>query len=201
MTNLDSEIYRLIDLMPASGRMWCKLVSTPGQATLISTDFPMPWTRSRQILINFDLWSQLPRPQRDLLLLRTVSWLTEIKWFKPDIYQGVVLAGVVGTLVEAAQGDVVGIVAAGGLTTLAGVRIWRSNRSSQVELIADEAAIRVAQRRGYSEADAARHLMAAIESAAQIEGRPSLSFNELLRSQNLRAIAGLSTVNIPETLR
>jgi len=72
-------------------------------------------------------------------------------------------------------------------------RIWRDNRSSQVELDADETAIIVALRRGYSEAEAAGHLLSAIESVAQIEGR-NLDFNELIRCQNLRAISGISAV-------
>ena len=72
-------------------------------------------------------------------------------------------------------------------------RIWRSNRSSQVELNADEGAIRVALRRGCKEAEAAGHLLGAIEAVAQIEGR-SLDFNELIRCQNLKAISGISAV-------
>lgn len=196
-----AEMGRLIDLMPASGRMWCKLMSQPMQSTVIATEFPLPWSRDRQITINFSLWEQLPRPQRDLLLLRTVSWLTRIQWFKVDVYQGLVAAGVVSTLVELVQVDAVGIVASGGLTALAGWQIWRKNRSSQAEIDADEAAIQIAQRRGYTDADAAHHLCAAIESVAQLEGRPSLSFTELIRTQNLKAIAGLSPVAVPESVR
>ena len=67
--------------------------------------------------------------------------------------------------------------------------------------VADEAAIRVAQRRGYSQTEAAQHLLSAIEAVAQIEGRPSLNFTELIRCQNLRAIAGLSPVGIPEKIK
>ncbi|MGL5879782.1 MAG: DUF3318 domain-containing protein, partial [Xenococcaceae cyanobacterium] len=115
--------------------------------------------------------------------------------------QGVVLAGLLGTVVEIVQGDVVGTVAAGALTAIAGTRIWRNNRSSQIEVEADEAAVRVAGRRGYAEAEAAQHLLSAIEAVAQMEGRPTLDFMELLRRQNLQAIAGLSSVGIPETLR
>ncbi len=196
-----TEMGRLIDLMPASGRMWCKLVSQPSQPTVIDTDFPLPWNRDRQIMINFDLWEQLPQPQRDLLLLRTISWVTRIQWFKVDVYQGLVAAGVVGTLVELVQADVVGIAAAGGLTALAGWQIWRKNRSSQTELEADENALKIAQRRGYGETDAARHLYEAIESVARIEDRSSLSLTELLRCQNLKAIAGLSPINVPESVR
>ncbi len=91
------------------------------------------------------------------------------------------------------QPDAIGTAIAGGLTGLAVTRIWRDNRSSQVELNADEGAIRVALRRGYSEAEAAGHLLGAIETVAQIEGR-SWDFNELIRCQNLRAISGISAV-------
>lgn len=194
------EIRRLLDIMPASGRMMTKIVIKPEQAKVIDATFPLPWNRERPIYINFDLWRRLTKPQRDLLLLRTVSWLTGVKWFKPDIYQGIAIAGILGAFVESAQADAVGIVAAGGLTTLAMLRIWRTNRSQQTELDADEAAIRVAQRRGYSEAEAAQHLLSAIEGVAKIEGRSGLEFTELIRSQNLRAIAGLSSVAVSEGL-
>ncbi len=193
------EIRRLLDVMPASGRMMTKIVIKPEQAKVIDATFPLPWNRERPIYINFDLWRRLTKAQRDLLLLRTVSWLIGVKWFKPDIYQGMAIAGILGTFVESAQADPVGIVVAGGLTTLAMVRIWRTNRSQQTELDADQAAIRVAQRRGYSEAEAAQHLLSAIEGVAKIEGRSGLEFIELIRSQNLRAIAGLSSVSVPES--
>lgn len=194
------EIRRLLDIMPASGRMMTKIVIKPEQVKVIDATFPLPWNRERPIYINFDLWRRLTKPQRDLLLLRTVSWLTGVKWFKPDIYQGMAIAGIFGAVVESTQADAVGIVVAGGLTTLSMVRIWRTNRSQQTELDADEAAIRVAQRRGYSEAEAAQHLLSAIEGVAKIEGRSGLEFTELIRSQNLRAIAGLSSVAVPESL-
>ncbi len=198
--NLDFEMRRLLDVMPASGRMATKLISKPEQRVVVDSTFPNPWGRDRPIWINFDLWDRLSRPQRDLLILRTVCWLTGVKWFRPSLYQGVVLAGVVGGIVELVQGDPVGMIAAGGLTAIAGAQIWRANRSTQTELDADEAALRVAQRRGYEESDAARHLLSAIEAVAEIEGR-SLNFTELLRSQNLRSIAGVSPVGVPARAR
>ncbi|MGH2414644.1 MAG: DUF3318 domain-containing protein, partial [Microcystaceae cyanobacterium] len=95
--NLESEISRLLDVMPASGRMLTKIVSKPQQSKVIDIFFPMPWNRdSRPIYINFELWRRLSKPQRDLLILRAVSSLTGIKWFKPDIYQGVALAALLG---------------------------------------------------------------------------------------------------------
>lgn len=196
-----AEIRRLLDIMPASGRMMTKIVSKPEQSQVIDSSLPLPWNRERLIFINFDLWRRLSKPQRDLLLLRNVSWLTGVKWFKPDIYQGVVLAGLLGTIVEFVQVDAVGVLVAGGLTAIATTQIWRSSRSSQTELNADEAAIRVAIRRGYNETEAAQHLLSAIESVAKIEGRPGLDFTELIRHQNLRAIAGLSPVGVPEKIK
>ena len=197
----DLEIRQLMDILPASGRMLTQITSKPEQSGVIDHPFPMPWVRERGIWINFDLWSRLPRPQRDLLILRSTSWLTGVKWFRPQLYQGVVAIGALGAVVQLVQADVVGTIVAGGLSAVAGAQIWRSNRSTERELEADEAALRVAQRRGYTEAEAARHLLAAIETVADLEGRPSLSFMELLRCQNLRAIAGLSSVGIPEGLK
>ena len=195
------EIRRLLDLMPASGRMMTKITSKPEQSKVIYCPPPVPWKPERPIFINFDLWRRLSKPQRDLLLLRNVNWLIAVKWFKPDIYQGVVLAGLIGATVQLVQADVVGVAIAGGLTAIAGTRIWRASRSSQAELDADEAAIRVAQRRGYSEAEAAEYLLSAIETVAQIEQRPSLTFTELLRCQNLRALSGLSPVGVPQGIK
>ncbi|MBW4683664.1 MAG: DUF3318 domain-containing protein [Komarekiella atlantica HA4396-MV6] len=193
------EIRRLLDVMPASGRMTTKIVSKPEQSKVIQADFPLPWNRERPIYINFDLWRRLTKPQRDLLLLQMVSWLTGVKWFKPDIYQGVVLVGLLGGLIESTQSDVVGIAVAGGLSAIALTRIWRTNKSQESELNADAAAIRIGQRRGYSEVEAAEHLLSAIEAVAKIEGRSGLNFTELIRCQNLRAIAGLSSVGMPES--
>lgn len=199
--NPEPEIRRLIELLPASGRMLTKIVSKPQQTTVIDSPFPLPWSQARPIYINFDLWRRLPKPQRDLLLLRTVSWLVSIKWFKPDLYQGVVLAGLLGGILELAQGDAVGVVVATGLSAIAGTQIWRGTRSSHRELEADENAIKIATRRGYTETEAAKHLLAAIESVAQVEGRYSLNFTELIRSQNLKAIAGFSSVGVPDTIK
>ena len=198
--NPEPEIRRLLDVMPASGRMMSKIINKPQQSKIIECEFPLPWNRDRPIYINFDLWRLLSKPQRDLLILRTVSFLGNFKWFKPDIYQGAALAGIVGTVIELLQSDPVGIAIAGGLTGLAMTRIWRDNRSSQVELDADETAIRVAGRRGYSEAEAARHLLSAMEAVAQIEQR-GLDFNELIRCQNLKAISGISAVGVPDNVR
>ncbi len=184
------EVRRLSELMPASARNKVKILSKPEQQKVIDASFPFPWHRERQIYINFDLWRNLAKAQRDLLLLRTVCWLTEVRWFKPDIYQGVVLAGLLGGLIESVQGDAVGVVASGGLSAIAILRILRTNRSQESEITADLAAINLVQRRGYSEAEAAEHLLNAIEAVTKIEKRSGLNFIELIRMQNLRSIAG-----------
>lgn len=200
MINPEPEIRRLLDVMPASGRMTSKLVSKPEQRVAIDAPFPMPWMRDRPIYINFDFWSRLSRPQRDLLILRTVAWLSAVKWFKPNVNLALVGVGALGVGIEVMQQDFVGIAAASALSAIALSQIWRSNRSSRIELDADDMALKVSQRRGYSETEAARHLISAIELVAQLEGR-GLSFTELMRMQALKAIAGLSPVGIPEALR
>ncbi len=200
--NIEPEIRRLLDLMPASGRMYTKIVSKSQQNQVINAPFPMPWKMSdRYIYINFNLWRRLSKPQRDLLLLRAVSNVLGIKWFKPSWDRGIVLAGLLGVALEGIQGDSVGIVVAGGLSAIAASQIWRNNRSIQKELEADETAIKVAQRRGYIETEAAAHLLSAIEAVAEIEGRLSLNFSELIRTQNLKTIANISPIGVPQGVR
>lgn len=198
----DVEIRRLKELMPASGRMYCKIVSKPEQTKVVALELPWPWKReNRPIAINFDLWQQLKRAERDLLLLRSAVWLTDVQWFKPDIYQGLAAIGLVGTIAELTQGDVTGVIAAAGLSAIALRQLWRGYRSTKREIEIDEQAVQLATRRGYSETEAAGHLLLGIESAAKLEGRSSLTFNELIRTQNLRGIANLSAVRVPESVR
>jgi hypothetical protein len=199
--SIESEISRLLDIMPASGRMLTKIVSKPQQSKVIDVSFPMPWKRdSRPIYINFDLWRRLSKTQRDLLILRATTVLIGVKWFKPDIYQGIALAGLAGLTTELIQGDAIGIVVAAGLSAIAANQIWRNNRSVQRELDADDAAIKIAIRRGYTEVEAAQNLLEAIEVVTKIEARP-LNFAELIRCQNLKAIANISPVSVPETVK
>jgi hypothetical protein len=199
--SIEQEIRRLQDLMPASGRMLTKIVSKSQQSQVINFLFPLPWKRNnRCIYINFDLWQRLSKPQKDLLLLRTVSFLIGIKWFKPDLYQGITLAGLISLTVEMIQVDAVGIIVAGGLTAIAASQIWRQNRSLEKELEADESALKIALRRGYSEVEAATSLLEGIEAVAKIERRRGLNFSELIRSQNLRSIANLTQVGVPGNL-
>jgi hypothetical protein len=198
--NPESEIRRLLDVMPASGRMFIKLVSKPDQKLVIAAPAPLPWMGDRPVYINFDLWSRLSRSQRDLLILRTVSWTINVQWFQPSPMLGLTALGAIGLGIEWAQQDFVGVAAASGLSAIALLQIWRTNKSARNELEADEKALKIAQRRGYTETDAAHALLSAIESVAQNEGR-MLSFVELLRCQALKAIGGLSPVGIPDELR
>jgi hypothetical protein len=71
----------------------------------------------------------------------------------------------------------------------------------QRELDADEAAIKVATRRGYNATEAAKNLLEGIEEAAQLEGRSSLNFTELIRCQNLKAMANLSPIGVPDAVK
>ena len=196
--NPDLEIRRLLDVMPASGRMLTKIIPQPEQPTVLAYRPGLPWNQERPVLINFDLWHQLPEPQRDLLMLSTVQWLTASNWLKPNLYLGLALAGAVGAIAELVQGDMIGFAVAGGLSALAGTQIRRINRGLQLQL---EAAVHVAQRRGYSEAEAAQHLFSAIQAVAKLEGQAQPTFDQLIRCQNLRAIAGLSKTSVPEILR
>lgn len=189
MMDPNTEIRRLLDIVPASGRMTIKIISKPEQNQVISAEFPLPWIQSKPVYINFELWRQLKKPQRDLLILYHTSWLIGIKWIQPDIYQGAVLVGLLGGVIETLQGDIVGLVIAGGLTVTSGVKLWQNNKSQELQLKADKTAIAIAQNRGYSESEAAGHLLTAIETVAKLEGRLGLNFNELIRCQNLRAIA------------
>jgi len=198
--DVDREIRRLLDLMPASGRMNCKLVPQPKQSSAIVVPLPLPWTVVRPIFINLSLWLELPLPERDMTLLRAVAWLGEVRWWKGGAYPALTVVGFMASGVELVQGDAMGMVSALGLTTVTAWQIWRGNRSPKLELAADEQALAVAQRRGYSQTDAVRHLLGAIEHLATIEGRSGLEFNELIRCQNLRAMARLSSVSVPDSL-
>ncbi|MGK7929915.1 MAG: DUF3318 domain-containing protein [Microcystaceae cyanobacterium] len=200
--NPDVEIRRLLDVMPASGRMLTKIISSPQQSKVIDAPFPVPWKRSdRPIYLNFSLWSRLSQGQRDLAILRVACLLSNVTWFKLDPYQGATLIGLVGLIAEFLQGDAVGAVVATGLTAIAANRVWRNNRSVQRELDADESALKVALRRGYTEVEAARNLLDSIEAIADLEGRSVLNFTELIRRQHLKVFANLSPVNVPDSVK
>ena len=179
--------------------MKTRIVIEDRQSTVVEAPFPRPWQRSHVITINWGLWQELTVSQRDLLFLHNVCWLMSVKLVKPELYQGVAAVGLLGTVFELFQTDAVGIVAAGGLTAIAASQVWRSNTGNQAKLDADDTAIRVAQRRGYSERDAVRHLLEAIETVPLIEGRGGMSYPELLRAQQLKSRLG--TVNTPPAAR
>jgi hypothetical protein len=204
MLHSDPEVSRLLNLIPASSRIFTKIVDQPNQSKVLTIQFPYAYRKSflggRSIAINFRLWQQLPEPQRDLLLLRTVSWVTTVRWFKPDFYQGAVAVGLVGVVGEFFEGDLTGLIVAMGLVGIGLHQVWRVNHSAQRELEVDLLAVRSAGRQGYPESEAARHLLEGIEAVACLEGRISLSFLELLRCQNLRSIAELSAAPVPNRL-
>ena len=196
--NINEEISRLRDLLPASWRMTTSIKSKPEQLEAISSSQILPWTKGIQIGINFRLWRQLAEAERDLLVLHNISWRLQTKRLQTGAYQGVAAMSLVGGIVEAVQGDVTGIAIAILLGTIGINQIVRGNKSSQVQVQADNEAIEIAQKRGYGEAEAARALLEAIPAAARLMGRNTPEFTELIRCQNLRAIAGLSKTPIPD---
>ena len=201
MINTNAEITRLKDLMPASGRMKTRIMMDDRQSTVIDVPFPRPWHTSHPITLNWNLWQELPAHQRDLLFLHAVCWVSSVQLLKPELYQGIAGIGLLGTVFELFQADAVGILAAGGLTALAATQVWRTNTGTQAKLDADEMAIRVAQRRGYSEPEAVQALLEGIEAVPSIEGRGGLNYVELLRTQKLRSqLAGIS-MPPPDRLR
>ncbi|MGB3308922.1 MAG: DUF3318 domain-containing protein [Nodosilinea sp.] len=199
MVNPNAEISRLRELMPASARMKTKLMLNDRQLSVIKAEFPRPWQQAHSVSINLDLWHQLAVSDRDLLFLRTVCWVTLANVLKPSWYQAVAGAGLAGGLVELLQGDAVGIVAAAGVTALAGWQIWRGVNGPQTDIAADDKAVQVAQRRGYEQAKAAAALIRAIEAVPPLEGRQVLTVNELIRCQNLRVQTGRSEFPVPES--
>jgi hypothetical protein len=187
--NQNLEIRRLIELMPASGRMHTKIIPKPQQARVIAFNLPKPWQRGqRHIYINFDLWRNLTPGERDLILLRVVVYLTRIRWFKLDWYQAIAGAGLLGAAVEFSQGDGMGVIMALGITTIAGSQIWKKMKSADRELEADHEAIKVAMRRGYTETNAAQALLDAIMAISTMETQGKLNFVELLRCQKLKQL-------------
>ncbi|MFG3816691.1 DUF3318 domain-containing protein [Limnothrix redekei] len=93
MPNPEPEILRLLDLLPASARMTIKIVGRSEQPQVLSSALPLPWQRERPIYVNFELWRRIPRPQRDLLMLRQSCWVMGVRWVEPNWYQGAALVG------------------------------------------------------------------------------------------------------------
>lgn len=195
--NPEVEAQRLRELLPASGRMNTQICPARKGRLVIEVPFPRPWQVSnRKIYINYATWSQLSLGQRDLLLLRTVSWLTQIRWFRADWYQGLAAVAAGSLVFELVQQDAVGMIVAGGLGAIALRQLWQDFRSPAREIDADSEAIRIAQRRGYDLTDAVEHLLSAIQLLPQLEGRGTLSYVELLRVQNLKAQRNLGAATL-----
>ncbi len=199
VVNPNAEINRLRELMPASARMKTKLMLNDRQSDVIQAEFPLPWRRTQTVSMNLDLWQQLNLPERDLLFLRTVCWVTLANLLKPNWYQAMAGAGLVGGTFELLQGDAIGVIAAGGVTALAVWQLWRGAKGPGIEIAADDKAVQVAQRRGYDQAAAAAALIRAIEAVPPLEGRQVLTVNELMRCQNLRVQTGMSDAPVPES--
>ena len=197
--NINEEIARLRDLLTASWRMHTAVKSKPEQIELITSLPILPWQKGTQVNINFRQWRQLPEAERDLLLLCEVSWREQTKWLQVGTYQGVAALSLIGGIVETTQGDVTGMAIAILLGTIGVNQILRGNQSSQRKVQSDNEAIAIAQKRGYTEVEAAKALLEAIPAAARLSGRNAPEFTELIRCQNLRAIAGLSKTRVPET--
>jgi hypothetical protein len=199
--NPASEINRLADLLPASWRMASKIRNLPDQPQVIASNPILPWSSVSEVTINFKLWMQLSPAYQDLLLIREVAWRQRERWFALGTYQFVALGASVGMISQLWQSDPVGIVASGGLLAIAIRQLWQTNRSSETQLEADSDALRVAVKRGYEETAAAKTLLEAIQTVAKLEGRNAPEFLELLRCQNLRAIAGLTNITVPTELK
>jgi Protein of unknown function (DUF3318) len=195
--NAAQEINRLADLLPASWRMSSKIKQKPEQPEVITSSPILPWSSTSQIMINFRLWSQLTPTHQDLLLIREAGWRQREKWFTVGTYQVITLGAVMSAIGELVQADPLGITVSAGLGAIAVNQIWRKNRSNEIQLEADQDALKVAVKRGYTEIMAAKTLLEAIQTVAKLEGRSAPDFVELIRCQNLRAIAGLSNVTVP----
>jgi Protein of unknown function (DUF3318) len=204
MNDSSQEIMRLEDLLPASWRMQTKVIGGLERVPLIISTAPVPWANRTKISLNLRLWSQLSRSQRDLIFLQEVAGRLSTRWFAPGIYQGLTLLALCATIWQLTQSDIAGGAVGLLLTLLVADRVKRRQSGLQARLRADEESIRIAQKRGYDQKEAARSLLAGLEAKAMItesNGRADLAvdyqFELLIRCQNLRAIAGISDVVIP----
>jgi hypothetical protein len=194
-----TEIARLKDLLPASWRMNTVIKSSLEQGQVISSTMPQPWQKTIKVMLNFSLWDKLSRVERDLLLLREVSFRQQTSWFRIGPYQAITGFAGVGAVLQLNQTDLAGAAIALMLGLISGWQVWRQSQSEQVQLQADLEAIKAAERRGYTEITATQALLEAIAHCAQLEGRTTPTFTELLRSQQLRAILGEAAVPSPTT--
>jgi len=184
---LDTEINHLLDLMPASGRMYTKIVSKTSQSKIIDYSFVRPWQKSAcPVYINFELWQGLSRLERDLLLLWAVSKLLKKRQFKPSLKMVIIASGLLALVIETSQGNAFGVIASGALVTFVARGVWRKYSSGDPaqEIETDEETVATAIRRGYTSSQALRGLLGAIEKTAQLEER-SLNFTEQSRVRHL----------------
>jgi Protein of unknown function (DUF3318) len=208
MTDPTEEIIRLEDLLPASWRMQTKVIGGLERVPLISSTAPLPWNNRTKISLNLRLWSQLSRSQRDLVFLQEVAGRLLTRWVSPGIYQGLTLLALFGTVWQFTQSDLAGGSVGLLLILLSVERVKREQTGLPARLRADQESIRIAQKRGYGEKEAARSLLTGLEARELISestakgksgsnSQNSSEFEHLIRCQNLRAIAGLSEVGIP----
>ena len=195
--NPSDEIARLRDLLPAAWRMQTTVKIKNEQLAVISSRLQFTVAGAVQIYLNSRLWQELSPSQRDLIFLREVAWRQTTTWLKLGPFQGLALLGCTGLIIEAIDGDVMGIAIAILLTGVGAQQLLRRQRSAEIEVNADTEAIDIAQRRNYSEQDAAIALLEAIPAIAKLENRYKPSFTELLRCQNLRILTGQATVKMP----
>ena len=110
--NINEEIARLRDLLPASWRMTTSIKSKAELSKPIASLPILPWQKGTQVNVDFRLWRQLPEAQRDMLFLYEVSWRQQTKWLQTGVYQGVAEIALIGGIIETVQGDVTGIAIA-----------------------------------------------------------------------------------------
>ena len=173
--NINSEISRLLDVMPASGRMLTKIVSKSTQSEVIRIPFAFPWNRSKRLIyINFDLWYQLTEAQRDLLILRVGFHLQDVYSFKLNLNQFILSLGVLELFIKVLQRDTLGISIFGILIIIFTKQFWYGNQNIQKELDFDKDTIKASLKRGYRKDDAAKHLLEGIKKIAKLESHPKL---------------------------
>ncbi|WP_038027291.1 DUF3318 domain-containing protein [Synechococcus sp. PCC 7336] len=193
ISNPQEEIQRLRDLLPASLRPLLAIAPMPygtiasdPNRQLIGIKPRPPWQPTGTIQIQFSQWLNIPQAQRDLLFLREAGWFDSRAWLQPGLYQIVAAAGGLATVLELALHNPVSVLLAGGVTGLAVRQVWQNLHSDNAQFNADEFALRRAQYRGYERREAARHLLAALETAMQVDQTDVLT---ILRLQRLKAIA------------
>jgi hypothetical protein len=197
MLDPTAEINRLKDLLPASWRMNTVVKNSLEQGRVIASTVSQPWQSTVKVWLNFSLWERLSLVERDLLFLREVSLRQQTSWWQVGPYQGMTLLAWIGGVWQLQQGDFSGTAIALMLGVVSGLQIWRQSQSVQVQVQADLEAIKVAEKRGYTETAASRALLQAIAHCVQLEGRTTPSFVELIRLQQLRTILGESPVPMP----